>query len=215
MMAAGLLMTGCGEMFEVNEDDPTAPQMKIDRTAIDIMVGDTYTINVMQQAADDVDLAVAWTSADPKIATFEGGDLKAVSPGHTTVTVEWLSKKLTASCVVNVYPKWEVSSNIYPYDMMVYADVTVAGRPMDQDCIVAAFNDAGDGEVICGVGQLLTEHGITYMAMRLFSQTSNGGDYVLRCYDRQRMLVTECEEELTFDSYSLGNLSDLYKIVFD
>jgi hypothetical protein len=201
-------------MFELEEEGTgNGAQMMIDRTAIDIMVGDTYTINVLQYPEDSKDMAIEWVSTNPKVATFTGGDLKAVSPGHTTVTVEWLSQKLKASCTVNVFPKWEAVT--YPYDMMVYAQVTVGGRPMDQDCVVAAISVDNDKEEVRGVGQLLTEHGVTYLALRVFWSRTEGDDLVLRCYDRQRMLVSECEEPLRYNENSYGSLSAPYKIEFD
>lgn len=215
LLLLSLSFASCADMFELEEETTgSGAKMKIDRTAIDIMVGDTYTINVLQSPEDSKDLAVAWVSANPKVATFVGGELKAVAPGHTTVTVEWLSQKLKESCTVNVYPKWEAV--VYPYDMMVYAQVTVGGRPVDQDCIVAAFSiDEYGKEEVRGVGQLLTEYGITYMALRVFWPQSLGDDLVLRCYDRQRMLVSESEEPLRFNESGLGSLSALYKIEFD
>ena len=219
VMAVGLLLSSCGELFEFDEDNPAESQMKIDRTAIDIMVGETYTINVMMQTDGVIDKAVAWTSANPKVATFEGGNLKAVSPGHTTVTAEWLQKKLKASCVVNVYPQWTVNPYLYPYEMMVYADVTVGGRPMDKDCVVAAFgHDKNGDEELRGVGQLHNEYGVTYMSLRVLSPTASGDDVMLRCYDRKRMLVVGIPDEdatLPFDEYGYGSLSSLYNIEFE
>ena len=38
----------------------------------------------------------------------------------------------------------------------------------------------------------------------------------LRCFDRQRMLLVDAKEKLTFDSNAtLGTLSSLYSIVFE
>lgn len=220
VFAAGLLLTGCGEMFELDEENPDQPQMKIDRTTIDIMVGDTYTFNVVQAPADAKDQAVAWTSGDTKVATFSGDVLRAVAPGHTTVTVEWLSAKLKSTCAVTVIPLWQASTSLYPHDMMVYANVTVGGRPLDGQCVVAAFSEDTSDPLnpvseLRGVGRLLTEHGVTYLAMRVFSPDDSGEDLILRCYDRQRMLVTECEERLYYSPSGYGTLSDLYSIDFD
>lgn len=217
---AALCCASCGEMFELDETNPDQPQIKIDRTSIDIMVGDTYTFNVAQAPADAKNPAVAWSSADTKVAAFTGEELKALAPGQTTVTVEWLSEKLKATCNVRVIPLWQASSRLYPNDMMVYARVTVGGRPVDDQCLVAAFyDDDSDPQhpvsELRGMGQLHTEHGITYMALRVFSPDDSGEDLILRCYDRQRMLVSECEEPLYYAPDGYGTLSDLYQIEFE
>lgn len=214
-----LLLTSCGEMFELDEENPNQPQMKIDRTSIDIMVGDTYTFNLAQHPDDAKDKAVAWTSANPKVAVFEGEQLKALAAGHTTVTAEWISEKLKASCVVNVIPKWELNPYLYPNDMMVYAKVTVGGRDVDENCLVAAFyDDESDPQnpvsELRGFGELFTEEGITYMALRVFSPDGTGDDLVLRCYDRKSMLIYDCETPLHYSSSGYGTLSDLYEIDF-
>jgi len=138
---AVLLCASCGEMFELDEDNPDKPQMKIDRTAIDIMVGDTYTFNLLQAPEDAKDKVVAWSSANTKVATFSGDELQALATGSTTVTAEWLAEKLKTTCVVNVFPKWELSPGLYPNDMLVYAKVTVNGRPADDQCVVAVFHE--------------------------------------------------------------------------
>jgi len=217
---AVLLCASCGEMFELDEDNPDKPQMKIDRTAIDIMVGDTYTFNLLQAPEDAKDKVVAWSSANTKVATFSGDELQALATGSTTVTAEWLAEKLKTTCVVNVFPKWELSPGLYPNDMLVYAKVTVNGRPADDQCVVAVFHeDYSDPQApvseLRGMGTLHTDHNISYMVLRVFSPDGNGDDLVVRCYDRQRMLVTECEETLYFQSGGAGTLSDLYEIVFD
>ena len=219
-LAAGLLLTSCGELFEIDEDNPNQPQMKFDRADIDIMVGDTYTFNVLQTPEDAKDKAVAMSSADTKVAAFSGDVLRAVAPGSTTVTAEWLAERLKATCAVNVFPKWELSSGLYPNDMMVYARVTVGGRPADEQCVVAVFYENNDDpqnpvSELRGMGTLYTEQNVTYMALRVFSPDGVGDDLVLRCYDRRRMIVTECEETLYFQAGGAGTLSDLYAIEFD
>lgn len=218
-MAVGLLVTGCGELFELDTEQLDTAHMKIDRTSIDIMVGDTYTFNVVQAPSSAKDKAVSWTSANTKVASFQGDKLKAVSAGSTVVTVEWLSEKLKASCIVNVIPQWKLNNRIYPYDMMIFAKVTVGGRPIDKDCVVAAFGEDIDGnEEVCGLGELITEHGITYMSLRVFSPTASGSDIYLRCYDRKRMLVVEISQDdvpLSFNEDGYGSLSALCNIDFE
>lgn len=218
-MGLGLLVTGCGELFPLDTDQPDNAQIKIDRTGIDIMVGETYTFNVVQAPQDARDKAVAWTSENTDIVRFEGDKMKAVATGTTSVTVEWLSEKLKASCMVNVIPQWKANPYIYPYDMMIYANVKVGGRPIDNDCIVAAFGlDNNGNEEIRGVGELLTEHGVTYLSLRVFSPTASGYDILLRCYDRKRMLVVEIPEDeapLSFNDYGYGSLSSLCNIEFE
>jgi hypothetical protein len=207
------LLTSCGELFDADEEKAgaVAATVTLDRTEIDLMVGDEFRIGVTLKPDTLKNNAVFWESADTKVITFKTDTLQAVGAGETTVTVSWPDQKVSAKATVNVLPVWQMTTTEYPYDMLIFASVTVNGRAADKDCIVAAFDS---DENIRGVGQLRKDKDIDYMLLRIYSPDGESDNLLLRCYDRKRALVSETEVPITFSANSLGTLSELYKMAF-
>ena len=104
---------------------------------------------------------------------------------------------------------------LFRYDMVVYANVTVGGRALDRDVTVAAFNSGGE---VRGLGLIRQADGQQYLQLRVYSndEYEEDGQLTLRCYDRQRLIMVEAKEKLSFEAdATLGTLSSLYPIVFD
>lgn len=79
---------------------PQAKSIKIDKTAVDICVGE----NSMLKATTDPTGAVAgvvWTSSNTKVATVTNGVVTGISKGTATITAKTNDGK-TASCTVKV-----------------------------------------------------------------------------------------------------------------
>ena len=67
------------------------------------------------------------------------GATSLFAPGWATIMAMSVSSRMIDSCRVCVLPDWAPSEEGYPYETIVYADVTVKGRPMDGDMVVAAI----------------------------------------------------------------------------
>ena len=68
---------------------------------------------------------------------------------------------------------WTLLSNVYPYEMVVYADVSVYGQPPREDMLVAAFV----GDVIRGVGQPVRVGPKTLHRIRIYNDAEMPLDY--------------------------------------
>lgn len=75
-------------------------QIKLNQTAIELVVGETKKLEATVTPADAKDKAIEWKSKDEGIAVVEGGVVTAKAAGTTTVTATTNGK--TASCEVTV-----------------------------------------------------------------------------------------------------------------
>lgn len=215
MLASLVVLLGsCGELYEADEEggETIKATVTLSQTTLSLMVGDEYKIGVTLSPDTLKNKALFWESADTKVVSMQGDTLRAVAPGETTVTVSWPSQDVSGQATVTVLPVWQMATVTYPYDMLVFASVTVNGRAADDDCVVAVFDEDGN---LRGVAQPRTDDGISYMLLRVYSPDGIAETLFLRCYDRTRALVSEAEATLTFSANSLGALSDLYKIEFE
>ena len=215
MLASLMVLLGsCGELYEADEEggETIKATVTLSQTTLSLMVGDEYKIGVTLSPDTLKNKALFWESADTKVVSMQGDTLRAVAPGETTVTVSWPSQDVSGQATVTVLPVWQMATVTYPYDMLVFASVTVNGHAADDDCVVAVFDEDGN---LRGVAQPRTDDGISYMLLRVYSPDGIAETLFLRCYDRTRALVSEAEATLTFSANSLGALSDLYKIEFE
>lgn len=215
MLASLVVLLGsCGELYEADEEggETIKATVTLSQTTLSLMVGDEYKIGVTLSPDTLKNKALFWESADTKVVSMQGDTLRAVAPGETTVTVSWPSQDVSGQATVTVLPVWQMATVTYPYDMLVFASVTVNGRAADDDCVVAVFDEDGN---LRGVAQPRTDDGISYMLLRVYSPDGMTETLFPRCYDRTRALVSEAETTLTFSANSLGALSDLYKIEFE
>ena len=215
------ILCSCGQLFEANdEEELLTGTISLDRKSFDIMVGDSCLLDVSQLPVESHDKAIAWMSVDENVVRFRGDTVIAVGEGQTDVTVTWLSQHVSATCEVTVYPHWQIDPYVYPHDALVYAAVTVGGRPADDQTIVGVFSrsrsEGGfEDYTLHGVGELHSEHGITYMLLRVYGRREADATYTLRCYDRKRLRVVEAASELLIPATGLGTLSNLYPIDFE
>ena len=215
LMLIGLMaLTSCGELFEADEEQEEAvtATLTMDKTELELMQGDQFKIAVSLKPDDAKDKALRWESADSSVVAINADTLIAAGPGETTVTVTWVDRKVSAKATVKVLPLWQLKATAYPYDMLVFADVTVNGRAADSDCVVAAFDEKDN---LRGVGQLRKDKDIDYMLIRIYSPDGAAENLALRCYDRKRGVVSEAEDPIAFSTDSKGTLSDLYKVEFE
>ena len=211
-------LTSCGELIEVNEvseQQMATAKLEIERRTIDLTVGDSYNLTVKVTPDSLAKKGIYWESANPAVVTIDEGRIVAVAPGETVIKATAMAGLNVDSCRVRVLPVWTFDPYLFRYDMVVYANVTVGGRALDRDVTVAAFNSGGE---VRGLGLLRQADGRQYLQLRVYSndEYEEDGQLTLRCYDRQRLIMVEAKEKLSFEAdATLGTLSSLYPIVFD
>jgi len=213
-LLGGLLLTSCGELFELNGEDAPLGQLTVSRDSVDLMVGDWFKLPVTVSVGENVDGTLHFESPDNDIVQLRGDTIEAVAPGELDVTVEAASGQLKDSCHVTVHAPWVINSTDFQYDMVVFATVTVNGHAPDNNTIVGAFTE-DDGQ-LRGVGRMMSQDGQDYMLLRIYSPDNSNEPLVLRCYDRSRAMIVEAESTIVFSGDdTIGTLSGLYNIEFE
>ena len=207
-----LSLTSCGELFDMVDDVDPVGQLTLRDRAIDLMVGDRYVLPATLEPDSLPDKSLYWESRNPEVVSITADTLVAVAPGEAVVCATSVTQLISDSCVVTVHPYWSDVRAYYQYDMVVFANVTVAGRPMDEHIMVGAFNEEGQ---LCGVGEQHEANGIRYMLLRIYSAYDETEDITLRCYDRLRAKMSEWPQTILFNGGTLGTLSSLYQITFE
>lgn len=90
---------------------PAAESVSLNKTELDMHIGDQDVKLKASVMPEDADQAVTWTSSDPSVASVdENGWVKAVGEGTATITATVTSDPtLTATCEVTV-SEWTVES---------------------------------------------------------------------------------------------------------
>ena len=79
--------------------------VSLDKSSIDLEVGEKYTLNATVLPENAADKYVNWSSSDESVATINNGEVTALSAGQATITVTTRDGEYTATCVVNVTEK--------------------------------------------------------------------------------------------------------------
>ena len=231
-------LTGCGLLdFEVDDDlQKIVAKMRLDYDTLYVERGDTMQIRPMFDP-DTLKLNdVLVMSSDPEVVTVNNltGLAEAVGTGWCKLYVESVFARLKDSCSVCVLTPFVPSQEMYPYETVFYADVTLNGEPLTEDMVVGAFV----GEECRGVGEDLSFFGVPLMQLRVGAdrQTDDpsqpgGGvpddpddpddppvvfrDRInFRLYDRKNHWLYRSAQSVEFDGATHGTLSRLYKIEF-
>jgi uncharacterized protein YjdB len=95
----------------VNDDYPIllslvvdVTEVALDRSTIDIIVGDTTELTATVFPSDATDQRVTWSSSDTSVATVANGAVTAVNVGTAIITVTTVDGGHTATCEVTVLP---------------------------------------------------------------------------------------------------------------
>lgn len=96
--------------------------VSLDKTSVELAVGETLTLVATVQPADATNKNVTWASDHPEVVSVDNGKVTAVAAGTATVTVTTVDGGYTASCTVVVKPVDETP-------------VAVTGVSLDQDAI--------------------------------------------------------------------------------
>lgn len=213
-LAVMALTTSCGDFWDGGDPVP-AREMRLPRKVINLMVGDRYQIPVEFAPEDITNEEVWWQTGNEEVATMDDDYVVGVSEGLTKAYALSVSDRLQDSCLVNVIPGTYLNPNKYPYDMVIYADVTIHGHKYtaeDEDSlIIAAYNDFE----LRGIGKVRTAHGKPYMEIRIWSPFEYGDWIDLMCIYRGKALIELFPVQLQFDGEAHGTLSNLIPLVID
>ena len=210
------LLTACGDFLEIPTADLNGSRsMSVDRRTVTIAVGDSYVIPVSFAPDEESNQAVFWQSDDETVATFEDNTLVGVSQGLTQVIAISAVDRLRDTCWVRVLPDFGASRFDFPYDMVIYASVTVHGTQLTTDnaqpYIIGAYAD----EELRGLGQMKHDLDRDYMVLRVWSPLPSGEEISLRCYYRGQGRMEMTGLPIVFDGEMHGSPTNPYPIVFD
>lgn len=105
-----------------------AESVSLDRTSLELNVGDTETLVATVEPEDITDPSISWTSDNPEVASVVLGDVKALAEGTATITARCAGK--SASCVVTV-------SNVYAQSITL--DIIKAELSVNETIMLTAM----------------------------------------------------------------------------
>lgn len=98
--ADGLVSASCA--VTVNRRAIPVASVSLDKTSLEMLVGDEATLTATVAPADADVKTVSWSSDNTAVATVSDGKVTAVAPGTATITVTTTDGGKTATCAVTV-----------------------------------------------------------------------------------------------------------------
>lgn len=219
-MSLGLLlmMASCGDFYTFDETEPAGSEsMKVEQDTVCLMVGDQLPLRVNFTPHDIDSLPVFWYPATgiDTCVRIVNDTVTALRAGEVDMVAVSGSGALRDTCHIVVINRWTESdfSHDEPSDMVIYARITVGGRPWNpgEQQVVAIVRGR-----VAGFAERREAHGVSYAQLRLWSlDDENVGMVMLYCYDRVRRRLYRAPQHPDFSSSAaLGTLSSLYPINF-
>ena len=223
--------------FEVDSDlSQIAAKMSLGFDTVYVMRGDSVVVRPVFKP-DSLNIRdIFITSSNPEVVSVNllTGKITAVGAGWSRLYVQSVSAQLTDSCDVCVMEVWKTSEKGFPYETIFYANVTLNGKPLTKDMMVAAFV----GDECRAVGEALSFHGIDFLQFRVGGETLSESSSVppppdddeedddddpptvlreriyFRLYDSKNHWLYYHLPGVEFDGETHGTPSKLYKIDF-
>ncbi len=212
-------LTSCGEFFEMGgEPDPwDGVTMKVLNDSCCVMVGDSMPLRAEFSPYTPNNSPIYWNTADTTYFKILNDTLVARREGNFKVTAIAGNGRLVDTCRVFVIDRWQIDRLEFsnPYDMVIYADITVDGEEWDDSTMtIAAFLD---NDECVGIAEKREWKGIGYTVLRCWTWTEMyAGSITFKCYDRTRFRIFTADQSPEYDALTtLGTLSDLYNIEFN
>lgn len=211
ILAIVLLLTSCGEIMDI-KIIVDAKQMHLDRNTLLIMKGDSCRLNMVFTPDSVTNESAFWSVAEPHcVSVTSNGMVLAKSVGETDIKVISVQSRLEDTCHVTVFDTWtDLPCSMYPYDMVVYANVTINGKPMTNDQVITA----NCGDELRGYGHLRTYNGVTCCVIRIWSPNPSGETIAFCSYDHNTVTLVPSSFTLPFDGESHGTPSRPLNIDF-
>lgn len=138
-IVAAVSISGCSD--GTGPEDPTPARLTLNYT--EVTLGDGESVTLVATVYDDADRAiegveVAWSSADPTIATVQNGAVTGQRPGTTEITATAGQVSATAAVTVERAPArlQKVSGDVQTGRM---------GRPLPDSLVVRVLDRQGNG----------------------------------------------------------------------
>ncbi len=209
------LLASCGELFDVDDDGPAAvtATMRIDRDSVFLLPGDSLRLFVSFVPERPANTGVMWLADDAAVARMVADTLVACQPGETVVMALSVDGLRPDSCVVSVMDPWAVRPADFFFDTVIYADIRVGGRCIDDSLLVGAFVD----DELRGVAELRETAGRQYAVIRVYGPvTASVSDTItFHCFDRRQARLRRFDVTVPFDGKSHGSLSHPLALMLD
>lgn len=214
LILTAMLNASCG-LLDIDSNDSLPKAMQLDRHTAYLMVGDQLELHPAFTPDDESNIGVLWTSSDDNVLSVGENMFNALSPGTSMVRAFSTDGLMEDSCLVYVMRRWEMTDAEYPYEMLVYAKVTVHGQPFDPaTMMLGAFVD----DEMRGAGELMEWQGQTYVRfrigsdMRYYDPEGISETVTFRVYNRHELLYEEFPQTLEYDGEAHGTLTNLYQL---
>lgn len=213
------MLSACGEFFTFEDLELVdSVKMRVAQDTAYVMVGDTMALKVCFDPPRSENMPVFWemnSFENDSSAVIMNDTITALIAGEVDVIAHGNSGAVSDTCHVVVFDRWIDQSfeTLHPSDMVIYADITIGGKPWNTETqIIAAF---ARGSII-GFAEDKEAYGIRYALLRLWSVADeNVGTISFWCYDRSKHMLYQADKRPEFSALShLGTLSDLYLLNF-
>lgn len=210
-----LLVYSCG-LLELDEDVRANASLHFDRDTIYCMAGEQFSLKPVVEPDTLADKSVFLMLSNDSVLTADNGILTCEQEGWVTVTAYHMLSMAMDSCHVFVIQPWNVDEFSYPYETVVYAQVTVDGKPFDPSTMrLAAYID----DQVRGLATVHDAHGITYVQLRVGSYYFDyddpySGEIEFYLYQPQELMLRKSDVVIEFDGQTHGTLSSLMKLNF-
>jgi uncharacterized protein YjdB len=204
---------------EITVKEVTIPVtgVSLDKTAIDIYIGDEEQLLATVVPDNATNMDVIWSSDLPTVVTVsDAGVVTGIAAGTAIITAT--ADSITATCTVTVKTEmggvtstgWSApSSNSYEYSMTYVAQVAFRGiLSTDVNTEVAAFV----GDELRGYAKLIYEPKLEAYLINLVIYSNRASDetVILKAYNPAKERIYEnCKEFIFHGDQSLGSSSEV------
>ena len=206
---SAIMMTGCGLIeLDPNDEAKVPTKMYFQPDTVYVMEGDTFQVQPLFEPDSVNNKVLTWGSLNEDVVRLQNDTLIAEQEGWARIIAISVASMAMDSIDVCVMKPWVMPNTEYPYEMVVYADVSVHGQPLTAEMQVAAFF----GSVLLGVGTPLRVGDRDIMRFRLYSDNNQTADglatlYSFWLYDRQTLQRLRFPVTVTYTGETLGSPS--------
>ena len=132
-----LILSFLAIILSCNEKEPVpiaVTSVRLNAEVIELVEGDTFTLNATVSPSDAENKKVIWTSSDASVANVSNGVVSALKSGKATITVKTDDGGKTASCKVTVNTK------VYPVTGVTLDRTTHEMTEGDEFTLTATVN---------------------------------------------------------------------------
>lgn len=220
MVLLPMLTVSCG-LIDMELDDGEVQEefeMKLTHDKVHVFVGDSFFVQPVFIPDSVANKEVFLQVESEDIVRNVNDTLVAVGVGDTQILFVSVEGAKTAYCDVMVLDTWALNSNTFSDDMVVYANVTVNGKPFDPETMEIA---ALAGSEFRGSGNIIEVGGRECIQFRVYSYMEWGTDEPTQpeeirfaIYDKQNLSLEYLPWAVPFDGETHGSLSEPLEMNF-